>query len=369
MQFQHVIRRAGPCAAMFAFALSLFVTGSTVGKADSKPGIGALEAGPIAITATPVTSFNRAGRNETHFGKLDFRGGLVLTAPDNKNFGGWSGLVLDPDGRTFTSISDSGVWLTGKINYNGGAPSAISDARIGPLLALDGKPIKRNRDRDAEALALVSGTAHNGSVLVAFEQNARFARYDVTPDGFSPARGIIEKPKGASAMRRNQGFEAMTVMKGGPHKGSIVALSERLYDSARNHTGWIQTGSGWDTFHISNIGDFDLTDIASLDDGTFFILERRFRWLEGVKMRIRRFSADALKAGTTVDGETLIEADLEYQIDNMEGLALSRGPAGETILTLISDDNFNHFLQRTILLQFALKDAVQDAATKNRLQR
>ena len=32
------------------------------------------------------------------------------------------------------------------------------------------------------------------------------------------------------------------------------------------------------------------------------------------------------------------------------------GPGGETILTLISDDNFNHFLQRTVLLQFALRN-------------
>jgi hypothetical protein len=202
-------------------------------------------------------------------------------------------------------------------------------------------------------------------MLVAFEQNSRFARYDVTPDGFSPTLSIIEKPKGASAMRRNAGFEAMTVMKGGPFKGRIVALSERLYDGNRNHTGWIQTGSGWEAFHVTNIDDFDLTDIASLEDGTLFLLERRFRWLEGVKMRIRRFPADALKPGHTAEGETLVEADMEYQIDNIEGLALSRGVSGDTILTLISDDNFNHFLQRTVLLQFALKT---DETAKTRPQ-
>jgi hypothetical protein len=37
----------------------------------------------------------------------------------------------------------------------------------------------------------------------------------------------------------------------------------------------------------------------------------------------------------------------------MEALAVHRNAAGETILTLISDDNFNP-LQRTILLRFAL---------------
>jgi hypothetical protein len=295
---------------------------------------------------------------------LDFRGGLVLAAPENRNFGGWSGLILDPDGKAFTSVSDSGVWMTGTLNYSDDAPSGVSDARIGPLLALDGGNLKRNRDRDAEAVALVAGSTHEGSLLVAFEQNSRFVRYGVTPEGFSPAHGVVDKPKGSSAMRRNQGFEAMTVMKGGPYKGGIVALSERLYDKARNHTGWVQTRRGWETFHLTNIGDFDLTDIASADDGTYFVLERRFRWLEGVKMRIRRFAADALQPGKTTDGETLIEADMEYQIDNMEGLAVTRGATGDTILTLISDDNFNHFLQRTILLQFSLKNSQQNAAAK-----
>jgi hypothetical protein len=353
MRFEMRFWRALVASGVAAVAVVLAVPA----HAQFKPGIGGLQAEAVDVKASPITAFNRAGSAETHFGQLDFLGGLVLTAPENRNFGGWSGLVIDPDGKKFTSVSDSGVWLTGTLNYANGAPSAITDARIGPLLALDGKNLKRGRDKDAEALAIISGTAHEGAMLVAFEQNSRFARYDVTPDGFSPTLSIIEKPKGASAMRRNAGFEAMTVMKGGPYKGRIVALSERLYDGHRNHTGWIQAGTGWETFHVSNIDDFDLTDIASLEDGTVFLLERRFRWLEGVKMRIRRFSADAFKPGQTAVGETLIEADMEYQIDNMEGLALSQGQSGETILTLISDDNFNHFLQRTILLQFALKSS------------
>ena len=37
----------------------------------------------------------------------------------------------------------------------------------------------------------------------------------------------------------------------------------------------------------------------------------------------------------------LIEADLGYQIDNMEGIAVHRNARGETVLTLVSDDNFS----------------------------
>jgi hypothetical protein len=39
----------------------------------------------------------------------------------------------------------------------------------------------------------------------------------------------------------------------------------------------------------------------------------------------------------------------------MEGLSVHRSPSGETVLTLISDDNFSP-LQRTLLLQFTLAE-------------
>lgn len=48
----------------------------------------------------------------------------------------------------------------------------------------------------------------------------------------------------------------------------------------------------------------------------------------------------------------LIEAGPSYEIDNMEALAITRNEKGETIFTLLSDNNFNGF-QRTILLRFA----------------
>ena len=54
-----------------------------------------------------------------------------------------------------------------------------------------------------------------------------------------------------------------------------------------------------------------------------------------------------------VEGSVLFEAGNNFEIDNMEGLAVHRNAAGETILTLVSDDNFS-LLQRTILLRFAL---------------
>ena len=64
---------------------------------------------------------------------------------------------------------------------------------------------------------------------------------------------------------------------------------------------------------------------------------------------------ESLATSHESSGEVLIEANDSLNIDNMEGIAVHRGASGETVLTLISDDNFSA-LQRTLLMQFALPD-------------
>lgn len=330
--------------------------------ADPKPDVSGAKAGPISVQATAIKSFKRSGTPDEKQGTLAFRGGLVLSSP-SPLFGGWSGLITDGDARSFFAISDTGVWMTGRIAYDGIHPSGIENARLGPVLNARGRPLTRSRDQDSEAVALESGTLDRGSLLIAFERRHRIERYAISPAGLLADEGSLPLPPGAKSMRSNLGLEAMTVLKGGPYKGSVIAFSERLYDLNRNHTGWLWTGGKKpETIHLKNIDDYDLTDLASLDDGTLFVLERRFRWFEGVKMRLRRLSPDEVRPGVTAEGETLIEADLSDEIDNMEGLAVTRLKSGEVLITMISDDNFNHVLQRTVLLQFAIRDRDQAKA-------
>jgi hypothetical protein len=47
---------------------------------------------------------------------------------------------------------------------------------------------------------------------------------------------------------------------------------------------------------------------------------------------------------------------MHENIDNMEGLALRRGRNGKTLLYMISDDNYNLILQRTVFLMFEVED-------------
>jgi hypothetical protein len=72
-------------------------------------------------------------------------------------------------------------------------------------------------------------------------------------------------------------------------------------------------------------------------------------------MRIRRVPLADIVPGVVLEGSLLITADMGYQIDNMEGLSVHRAANGDTVLTLVSDDNFS-LIQRTILLQFTLLD-------------
>jgi len=83
------------------------------------------------------------------------------------------------------------------------------------------------------------------------------------------------------------------------------------------------------------------------------LLERKFSWVGGVGIRIRRVALASLAPGTVIDGPSIFEADLGNEIDNMEGIDAHVTPEGDTVLTLVSDDNFS-LIQRNLLLQFTL---------------
>ena len=72
-----------------------------------------------------------------------------------------------------------------------------------------------------------------------------------------------------------------------------------------------------------------------------------------MRCRVTRFDASQLVAGGRVQTEELARLASPYAVDNLEGIAATRGPRGETLVWLISDDNFNP-LQRNILLLFEL---------------
>lgn len=345
------------CLALSAFALiAIAVAGAAF--AEPKPNPQNIGITSIDVTARPIGYFDRTDPTRKVFGKLTFLGGLTLSSKE-KSFGGWSGLALDRDGKKFIAVSDAGLWMTGSLTYSQDKLVSVDAPRIGPLRALSGKPLRRERDRDAEAVELISGTVSKGELLIAFEQNHRIGRFKIGSKGVSAPKSYVRPDKRHGIMSALKGFEAMTVLTKGRHRGSLLAIAERHHDNTGRHTGWIWSGKSAKRFFLKDIGGFDITGIATLPNGDLITLERRFNWLEGIKMRLRRIPLKALKAGASLIGEVLLEATMAQDIDNMEGLAVHRNDSGDTVISILSDDNFNRLFQRTLLLQFQLAETTR----------
>src|SRR3954451_8711772 len=145
------------------------------------------------------------------------------------------------------------------------------------------------------------------------------------------------------------------VPKGLPLAGTLIAISERCLDSAGNILAFMVTGPTPGQFSIRRSKDFDVSDAVLLASGDLLILERKFSLLSGMVVRIRRMPLRSVGLDVTIDGPSIFEADLGYEIDNLEGIDAHVGADGSTVLTLVSDDNFS-MIQRTLLLQFTLVD-------------
>ncbi|MEL7047969.1 MAG: esterase-like activity of phytase family protein [Pseudomonadota bacterium] len=338
-------------AQVCAVALITLVASVQIGFAQQKVNPSALKVQSIRVDSTVINSFDKVGFGRTKFGKLEWIGGLRLTSK-SAAFGGWSGLAIDPGGRGFLAVSDAGTWMRGRFDYDAGRLKAVSAARLGPLLSLKGRPLGRGRDRDAEAVAVVNGTTRRGNLLIAFEQNHRIGRFKVNKRGVRKPSSYVRPRKPDRKIRFNKGFEAITVLKKGRYKGSLLAIAERRHTDKGHHSGWVWVRGKPKRFSIIDKGGHDITDVAALPDGGVLLLERRFRWLEGVRFRVRYVPVTDIRPGAVIDGDVLIEADLSQNIDNMEALAVHQSEDGAFILTILSDDNFNPVLQQTLLLQF-----------------
>jgi len=339
-----LVRRAALAFALLtALALSLSASAQPHPRAPEPPA-------KIEVRARPITAFEPGNPTRTKFGALTFRGGIELTSA-HQHFGGFSALRLEADGAKFLSVSDKGHWLRGRIVYEDKRPIGIADAEMAPVLGHDGKPLAARGWYDTESMA-----RHGGIVWLGIERVNRIVRLDVGRDGLLARAQPIPAPSGVQHLPYNKGLECLDYVPAGlPLAHMLIAISERGLDEAGHIKGFLVGRAGPGEFSVRRIGDFDVSDCAMTPTGDLLILERSFSRLRGVGMRIRRVPLASIQPGATIDGPALIEADMNYQIDNMEGLSVHREPGGALVLTLISDDNFS-IIQRTLLLQFTLEE-------------
>jgi hypothetical protein len=301
----------------------------------------------IEIVATPVTSFDNRDPTRTRFGNLEFRGGLELSSR-HPAFGGISALHVEPDGSRFIAATDRGSWVRGRILYRDGKPIGISDAEVAPILGADGRPLAARGWFDVESL-----TERDGALYIGIERAEQIVRFDYRRDGLRAHGQPIEVPTDFKTLTHNKSLECLAAPRQGVLAGGLIVVTEHSLDNAGNLRSFVLGAGQVVRFAVKRSDDFDASDCTVLSQDELLLLERRVSAARGIAIRIRRIPFADIKEGAVVDGRSMIEADLAYQIDNMEGIAVHRNPAGDAIVTLISDDNFS-IIQRNLLLQFSV---------------
>ena len=321
----------------------------SVARAQTVPASLSTVTAPVSIevAAQPIRAFDPRDRTHVQFGALRFRSGLVLTSKFH-DFGGLSGLRLEPDGAKFVSFSDKGNWFTGRIVYRDGIMTGLADVECAPMLWADGRPLASRGWFDTESLAFDGATAYVG-----IERVHQIVKFDFGRDGVRALGTLVQVPHAIRKLPSNKGLEALVVPRTGPLAGTLIAISERGLDADGNILAWLINGKTPGAFAVHRTDDYDISDAALLPSGDLLILERKFSWTGGAGIRIRRIPIGSVMPGALVDGPGIFEADLAYEIDNFEGIDVFVTDAGETVLTLVSDDNFS-ILQRTLLMQFTL---------------
>lgn len=338
-----LVALSGGCAA---------VVGSGGTLADGAPG-------PDFVTASAVP-LDRDRPARVALGPLRFLGALDIAGGDR--VGGLSGLWVSPDGGRFVAVGDTGLVADGRIaSDRDGRLAGIAELRVRPLPVEEGIS-HRKRRTDAEDLTRLP----DGGWLVSLERDHRILRYPAGAHGPEGTPTPIPLPPGvAEGAPDNGGLEALTRLS----DGRLLTMEEGGDDGQPDRRAWItrpglseggladggmpRSAADWQPFTYHAAPRYRPTSAAPLPDGGVLVLERYVSLLGGWSSRLVRVTPQQLRAGGIVEGEELGRLEAPLLNDNFEGVATRPGPAGETLVYLISDNNFSS-LQRTYLLMFAL---------------
>lgn len=257
----------------------------------------------------------------------------------NDDFGGFSGLEVTADGKSFVAISDRGSIVEGDFQRDGTEITGVSVTnKLHPLKNPKGGPLSRFQV-DAEGLAV----GDDGRIYVSFEAIHRVWSYE---NAESNAAGL-PRHDDFKKMQNNSSLEALAI---GPD-GAIYTMPERSGAlDAPFQVYRLRNGEWTKPFVIPRRGPFLAVGADFGPDGKFYLLERALNSIFGFQTRVRRFSVE----GNRISDEEILVDTSSGRHDNMEGLAVWQDDAGDIRLTMISDDNFR-MLQSTEFVEYRLK--------------
>ncbi len=310
-----------------------------------------LSAAPVRAEKIEIVGkaipLNPANPEQDTVGGLRYRGGLTLTS-SHPRFGGLSSLRLGEGGERITFVSDEGSWLTARIVHDErGHLAGLGEAELGPLLDLEGKPLVEKEAADAESLVRLP----DGSLIVGFEHEHRLWRY-AAPSGRPEGKATaVNPPPELEKAPANGGIEALVAQE----KGGLLALTE-YWIEGETVRGWTNGPERWQPLGYRFSGAFRPSDMARLPSGDTVVLERAYNPDRGiVAVRLRRISRKSVKAGAKLESQLIAELAPPLSVDNFEGIDAVRGKNGETLIYIVSDNNFRTGDQRTLLLMFSME--------------
>ena len=334
----------------FAGAIFTAVFVSTT-KAPAK----ATQTGQIPLTVEPA-GFSRLTSNSIAFGRLVWKGGIEIASSDRR-FGGFSGLALSPDGTRMVAISDLAYWFTATLKTTNGKLTGITDTAIARMKV--GSKSRSKSWRDSEGLAPWGPNGIDGKMLVGFERRERLSLYNFGQRGFRAKPKRLYLPRAVATGPSNGEFEAIGRFYSGPKKGWYLAIAEKNFDNNGNIRAWSwqnrkQKKRRQFEFSIKRSGNYEITGLAIAPDGlSFFTLERSISLTSLPGFAIRQFSVSQIGNSSAAEGELLFSGRQPFfSLDNMEGIAVHKTADGKLNLTIISDDNYNTTLQKTLILRF-----------------
>jgi hypothetical protein len=273
-------------------------------------------------------------------GELIFLNAWELRS-NNEDFGGFSALAALSDGR-FIGVSDAGTLIGFGLN---------SDARtdrpfIAPLPDSQGSAVTY-LDRDSEGIAY---DPDSGQFWVSYEAKHAIRRFS---SSFARSTGIV-RPREMQNWPSNNGAETIIRLTDGRFIVIAESLENEMHQALLLSGDPIEPGTDIAQFTYRPPAGYRVTDGVQLPDGRLIILNRRVALPNGFAAKLALVEPAAVGKGKTVSGRVIATLAAPLLVDNMEGIAVTKR-GEETIIWLISDDNFSIF-QRTLLMKFRLSE-------------
>jgi hypothetical protein len=287
----------------------------------------------VIVTAEAVLLEEDRPR-ERRAGRLLFLGGWHLRSRDVR-FGGISSMHVE-DGEVLALSDGGGLFRFPVPSRPGALPLHVERIARGPGTG------RSKGDRDVESLVVEGKQAWLG-----YEGRNAIWRYRRSDWSFEAAAA----PPTMRGWPSQHGPEAMVRLR----DGRFILWAEG--DEAEDGTTPALLFDGDPALAATPAQPlryrppegFRVTDAALVPDGRLLVLNRRFSLFEGWSAVL----AVADVRNGVIEPRVIARLASPQTVDNMEALSVTE-EGGRTIVWIASDDNFTPWLQRTLLLKFAL---------------